>query len=819
MQISDSCVAPLIENELRGEVVVPPTDGRIAVRYSRQLRDVVRPLRNRLLRGLPSLLRCSLSVAHTEIPAILVSNASRELVSHSLTGDAFQSITNDKLALVPAPVPPDRDVKPSTRTIPAAAPLGESAVPLWLTPLQDAFKGDNRARVRQSLRVLAKDEAANGFARCMADFGDSLLGSTGRSRTHRSPSSAKDLVLLFARRIGSFFNGDDPAGYESSVLDSVYLQAIEGAAAYPASRAIKGEFVRALLEFDLYLAAVYGKDPINKDEMPWAADGLDRVDASLITFEQYATVLVLIDRTWPCTEAKERRKIARLLVILGFRCGLRRREALCIRMRDLSLDGVCEMLIRPSKTHRLKSPNAKRRLPLDVFLTGSELSELQDWIGERRRQGAQMDDCVFGNALENLKTVPPTIFTQINRCLSDVTGNPKAHFHQCRHAFASWLFLALMLSDLDPVQDLFPHLHQTTEWLAQAHSLRERLYLNAQHTRRHAYMLAQLLGHGNPDTSMANYVHFLDWLLAIHLRQSRRMRPALKLVEAASNTPRSTLQRWEQGDGEMSIPIHLAHKKLGIPHRALEPIPEQDSKRRNDPVCISTLQARMESAWNYLFEVETSKRPEEEIQQRHDIVDPDGLIERVKYLRSLTLTGGKPRHRMESWGPEGRNASIGRALACPRKPVHENRKINSELLDSVARVLVSHPQLCVQAVSIFVHFVQEDGFVRFDQLGNAPEANTYFQFLTAIGIQKQHIRFVSGDRSARSPFRAQWIKELRLNSRSPIEKPPSKTHFGPASALSIRTRFLQANGTEGGDSGLRFMFVMLFILFGQAPSQ
>jgi hypothetical protein len=363
MQISDSCVAPLIENELRGEVVVLPTDGRIAVRYSRQLRDVVRPLRNRLLRGLPSLLRCCLSVAHAEIPAILVSYASRELVSHSLTGEAFQSITNDKLAMRPDAIPPDRDVEAGTRTIPSAAPLGESAVPLWLTPLQDAFKGDSRASVRKSLRGLAKDEAANGFIRCMADFGDSLLGSAGRSRTHRSPSSAKDLVLLFARRVGGFFNAGDPAGCESSVLDSVYLQAIEGAAAYPASRAIKGEFVRALLEFDLYLAAVYGKDPINKDEMPWAADGLDRVDASLITFEQYAAVLVLIDRTWPCTEAKERRRIARLLVILGFRCGLRRREALCIRMRDLSLDGVCEMLIRPSKTHRLKSPNPKGRSP------------------------------------------------------------------------------------------------------------------------------------------------------------------------------------------------------------------------------------------------------------------------------------------------------------------------------------------------------------------------------------------------------------------------------------------------------------------------
>jgi integrase len=82
---------------------------------------------------------------------------------------------------------------------------------------------------------------------------------------------------------------------------------------------------------------------------------LGHVDASIITFEQYAAILALIDRVWPSTEAKERRCIARLLVILGLRCGLRRREVLYLKMRDFYLNGVCEILIRPSKKQKLKA--------------------------------------------------------------------------------------------------------------------------------------------------------------------------------------------------------------------------------------------------------------------------------------------------------------------------------------------------------------------------------------------------------------------------------------------------------------------------------
>jgi hypothetical protein len=448
------------------------------------------------------------------------------------------------------------------------------------------------------------------------------------------------------------------------------------------------------------------------------------------------------------------------------------------------------------------------------------LLELRAWYEIRKQQGAQLDDCVFGNARENMETVPPSIFTQINKIITTVTGISDAHFHQFRHAFASWLFLSLMLSDLDPAPNLFPHLPKTTAWLAHGYALSKQLYLNAQHTRRHAYLVAQLLGHGSPDTSMENYVHLLDWLLAIYLRRSPRMNPQDENVRDASGISRSTLQRWEQNRGVVNIPIQLARRELRITHRVLQQVSEPNPNLEEKRVENSSIQTQIDAAWQYLYEVQTSGRPEEEIQKRHNLEkeEADGMMARAQYLCGLTFARGGQRHRMETWLPDARNSLNERVLSCPRKPVHESKKINSTLLNSVMEYATLNSQLFARAINIYVHRVQDDAFVRFDNLQDESAAKTYYDFLTAIGILKQNILLVSGDRAERSHYRTQW-HELLLSSRSPITKPSSKAYFGPKSALSMRPSFRYSTGDTDGDSGLRFMLVMLFILFGKMSAQ
>jgi hypothetical protein len=299
------------------------------------------------------------------------------------------------------------------------------------------------------------------------------------------------------------------------------------------------------------------------------------------------------------------------------------------------------------------------------------------------------------------------------------------------------------------------------------------------------------------------------------------MNPKSEIVREASNTSRSTLQRWEKSGDAMNIPIQMARRELQIPHRNSLPVSEQNSDFQEERVGNASIRERIDSVWQYLFEVQTSKRPKVEIQKRHDLQNEnvDDMMTRAQYLRSLKFARGGQRHRMETWVPDARNPLDERVLSCPRKPVHANRKINSALLNSVMRYAAADSQLCAQAISIYMHRVQDDGFVRFDNLQDAPAAKAYFEFLTAIGILKKNIILVSGDRAERSPYRAQWTKLLHLNPRSQIDRPSSKVNFGPKSALSIRPIFVDANGNTDGDCGLRFLLMMLFILFGEIPSQ
>lgn len=81
--------------------------------------------------------------------------------------------------------------------------------------------------------------------------------------------------------------------------------------------------------------------------------------------------------------------------------------------------------------------------------------------------------------------------------------------------------------------------------------------------------------------------------------------------------------------------------------------------------------------------------------------------------------------------------------AVSQRKRHANRKINSTLLNSVMQYAAADSQLCAQAISIYMHRVQDNGFVRFDSLQDAPAAKTYFEFLVAIGILKKDINLVS----------------------------------------------------------------------------
>jgi hypothetical protein len=118
-----------------------------------------------------------------------------------------------------------------------------------------------------------------------------------------------------------------------------------------------------------------------------------------------------------------------------------------------------------------------------------------------------------------------------------------------------------MLADLSDPPDLFPHLEKTTAWLRDGKAFRNKLYRNGMPTRKHTFMLAQLLGHGSPATSMEHYVHVADWLLYPYLQRSTMMRSPDALIALASGRPRQTTERWRSNCDSMAIPVRLLEEE------------------------------------------------------------------------------------------------------------------------------------------------------------------------------------------------------------------------------------------------------------------
>ena len=62
-----------------------------------------------------------------------------------------------------------------------------------------------------------------------------------------------------------------------------------------------------------------------------------------------------------------------IITLLGYRCGLRSREALKLRKKDVHGSEHPELLVRVSKYAYLKSSDSVRRIPLYILFTGPEL--------------------------------------------------------------------------------------------------------------------------------------------------------------------------------------------------------------------------------------------------------------------------------------------------------------------------------------------------------------------------------------------------------------------------------------------------------------
>lgn len=329
-------------------------------------------------------------------------------------------------------------------------------------------------------------------------------------------SSGSRYLGAIARHLIASCESENPIEMEIEDLETLY----ELAAGRIKKPRELGYFWGCIKSFHAYLT-FYGAPDIAFEEL----DGYEsmvpgRVSANIVSESAFLRFKQGLLATGNCRAGSPSMMLL-LAAILGFRCGLRRREIQMIWLKDVHPGDDPFLIIRASALATLKSHSARRRIPVASLIPPDELVLLKEHIDSRRRQFPPSSCLVFSDL--NAPAVPFSdryLFDPITEAFQTLSGisTPQFRFHHLRHSFANRLFLALLCADnqhLLQSKATFPleSLGIKSRSAAFKEAFFPRLLATPDYpTRRNLFLVSALLGHLSPQTTTKCYLHVIDWL-------------------------------------------------------------------------------------------------------------------------------------------------------------------------------------------------------------------------------------------------------------------------------------------------------------------
>lgn len=758
--------------------------------------------------SLSQLLAIASVAARIEIPAIVVSYATRSVVSHSLKPQALLRLQGEADSIE---LGPDRQPHQKYHQLRLRLPRdnGESE-PLWMLALRRALSGSDKKTMLRALQPLLESVAQEkGPARYMTEFAYTLCKDGSAAGHKLAASTVRAYVLTIARRLIGLLEEKVLEKLSLATLLAAYSQALDDAVEEGSGRGLRRNVALSLREFHIFLHNAYSFPTVADQEVFGLARGLVPVDANLISYDEYQRALHYIDES---TIDPSLKRVARIILILAFRCGLRRMEMLGLRIDDLQEREHAELFIRPSAYRQLKTKSSTRRIPLALLMGPKDLDFIGKWKEHRiQKHRASGQDHLFSIPELNFNPVPEdTIIPIIHAAIREASGDPSLHLHHLRHSFATWTFLRLLLSDFPRIPNLLPSLPRTSLWLQHSKAFRTRLYGNDFPTRKHAFAVASLLGHSSPDVSLEHYIHCMDWLLQSSLASSPLLAPTKALLASASNRSRRTASRWFQKGGTDAVPAHLASHRL-LAREVPVTLPPTNSAP--PPTWI-------ENVWDLLFQFEAQRVPLLALAKKYAIPPPDAraIIARARRVRDQRSNHGAKGFVYEMTIHQGKR------LCCPRKPSSPPSLEVARHYYPLLEILHEQGSGIPEVLAYYVdHIRRRPNLLIFRDPTQPEAARAYLAFLRDLGISIDAVRFVSFDHTKkRSQHAAAWRSALSL-SEHPIEK--EKLPSGNSSK-SIRwlglepvfdNRTLAPSSKQDGAVGFRYLMLMAYISLGAAP--
>lgn len=361
----------------------------------------------------------------------------------------------------------------------------------------------------------------------LAEWLCDMMRSKRVTGTKIKPSSARTYLSAIGKPMVDYGADMDILGLCSDDFGQYYKKVLACAKA-PKTRAYKRE---RLVAFHTYLVLEYGVPSV---EIEGCTAGSGSVDANVITPTEYLEAKGILESASGTNERW--RTIRRLVLMVGYKCGLRREEVETLYVSDVQdrpdqqdrndyvlMSPRPELIVRTNPHAGLKTISSTRRIPLHAFLTQDEMNDLFAWKTQRLQECGRKPPeksllfCEKGS--DGQRISDRQVFRPITRALQLACGDPAMRFHHLRHSFANMTFLRLMAEEM-PQLDVASWFGESAAlWPALAGGgLRGRLLVQKDlgSSRRMLYALSALCGHVDPRETLNSYLHVLDWCLGRH---------------------------------------------------------------------------------------------------------------------------------------------------------------------------------------------------------------------------------------------------------------------------------------------------------------
>lgn len=250
-----------------------------------------------------------------------------------------------------------------------------------------------------------------------------------------------------------------------------------------------------LASFHGWLRSNFDIESPDWQELPVAKPGLG-ISPGFIQPHEYLSALSMIRRDARLDSFEQ--TCAAMLLLLSYRFGLRRREALGLRRSDWdNSDERIVVTVAPNSMRKLKTTSSRRQVP-QVFSLEPPEENLITTLLTRHYSEHGDDHAQPLLAIDDAHKLTSVVLNT----LKQVTGNPQTTLHHARHSAANLVAINAL------------HLSLPGWTTAGVGNDVSTCLLGSSSTasRRHGWAIARFLGHASPKTSCRSYLHFVfDW--------------------------------------------------------------------------------------------------------------------------------------------------------------------------------------------------------------------------------------------------------------------------------------------------------------------